>query len=146
MCSNACYTCTNFTFCEICKPEFYLYQGLCLTKCPKDTYRKADKRVCSNCAKPCKTCTDGLYSSCLTCQEGLFLHPSGECMSRCPVGFKPDASLGICANCSVVQCEDCNSFQIYSFTQQKCIDEVRIAYKIESLLSNQAILIASFTD
>lgn len=66
------------------------------------------------CTLPCKTCTDGNVSECLSCYQDItistsiyYLSSLKSCFSVCPEGYFADTSVLTCTACSSV-CNTCS--------------------------------------
>ena len=61
-----------------CGANKNFYSGYCLDKCPTALYGENGK--CTNCYKPCASCTD---HGCLSCNGAKFLSKNGLCEDKC---------------------------------------------------------------
>ncbi|XP_043281226.1 furin-like protease 1 isoform X2 [Venturia canescens] len=61
--------------CLECDRSGHLYEGLCLTECPKNTYPVSDDRksVCSICHYSCESCSGGSNNECKSCHSDATL-------------------------------------------------------------------------
>lgn len=66
----------------------------CVASCPNGTFSSIV--YCLVCGGSCATCT-GSANQCLSCANGLYVL-NGSCMSSCPTGYKPIATLN-CVYC-----------------------------------------------
>ena len=54
-CPEKCSKCTSDTTCVACEDKAYLYNQLCLEKCPSGTYSSTEF-ICNKCNSNCKEC------------------------------------------------------------------------------------------
>lgn len=96
--------------CSACFSGYYLYNGICLSNCPSNTYHSGS--ICANCTDPnCNSCTQA--NQCLGCYGGYFLDSGTSCTS-CPEN---------CASCSDSNnCDICSpgTYQQGSICVQNC--------------------------
>ena len=98
LCSEFCLQCNLFSLsgCELCSDDCFFCQnhsvyinGTC--ECIDGFYKDERIEECFKCHKDCKTCFDGLYYTCSSC-EGVL--DGGVCLDRCPLGY--EEKMGSC--------------------------------------------------
>ncbi|KAM3140426.1 hypothetical protein pb186bvf_007406 [Paramecium bursaria] len=90
-----------------CPSKSYYYGSYCYSPCPSGKYQYdiycydskpygvACKQLsngsysCAACYKTCETCTSTLSTNCTYCRGGYYLL-NGQCVSRCPSGYRYD--------------------------------------------------------
>jgi len=115
-CDESCKTCIENSkkclFCNIDKKYLYKLEdkiNTCSMNCPIGYNNIADKGVCKNCSKNCKTCELHI-DNCKTCESGLYLIESGIKNSTCSnktEGFYLDKENNIYRKCDK-SCKTCN--------------------------------------
>lgn len=73
-----CEICLDFSTCKLCQSQYYLSENTCFP-----------------CHSSCQSCTNSIYTSCLTCLNGYLYFPDYKrCLkySSCPTGFESDSN------------------------------------------------------
>ncbi|EAS00823.2 hypothetical protein TTHERM_00309920 (macronuclear) [Tetrahymena thermophila SB210] len=118
-CNAGCLTCNGplSTNCLTCQTGKYLFQdNSCLTCdqsgqiqqgsqciCKSNYYQNGNQ--CSQCSSSCKTCNGPNLNNCLTCIDGLYLHPDNSCQSCDTNGYFIQGQK--CVLCSA-NCQTCD--------------------------------------
>ena len=122
VCDDNCVSCLNVPdFCTSCGSEnALLYNSQCVNECPFNTYENNGN--CIDCHETCETCSGSLNTECNTCNFGLYLHSSGECLAECnELSTYPDDNERKCKSCDET-CFSC--FDETSFGCLSCSNEL----------------------
>ena len=88
-CNSNCLTCINTaTNCLSCPTSYLLYNNVCYSKCPQNTYQSSTREnqiICVDCDPSCSSC-EGDSNNCTSCPEKkiLFNH---SCIGNCSAQF-----------------------------------------------------------
>ena len=108
LCSTTsnCKTCDEFNLdkCTSCFNNDYYYEGVCVDKCPSNTY--LEDRICKKCHASCLTCTNG--ATCSSCDKDMYMK-KGICVNDCGIGYKLEEDYKTCKPCLDFNCSNCNS-------------------------------------
>ena len=115
-CDSSCKTCNGGASnkCLSCYPNFFLFNGTCVSSCPDYTSNYSVATTCSTCHSQCLKCSGSSSSQCTQCPAGRFLSGS-SCVSSCPQGTYQDTN-SVCQTC-LAPCQYCNDLTTTSCTQ-----------------------------
>lgn len=102
-CSGICATCNSEYYCLTCLAG-YSNDGYCYSTCPVGTFADANTRKCLPCVSPCLECSN-TAKHCTKCINGL-VQSQGICSTTCPIGSYNSA--GVCLDCTF-PCLNCSS-------------------------------------
>ena len=98
-----CITCQpdDLSKCTQCNPEMFIYNGLCVTKCPDGTYERGN--YCYDCEANCTHCTD--EATCTECIDGKVEY-NYDCYDQCSQNYVNVD--GHCKKCTDDKCLVCD--------------------------------------
>uniref|UniRef100_F1M3H3 Fraser extracellular matrix complex subunit 1 n=1 Tax=Rattus norvegicus TaxID=10116 RepID=F1M3H3_RAT len=95
-CDQSCKSCgPSSPRCLTCAEKTVLYDGTCISECPRGYYADATGR-CKVCHVSCASCSGPAAAHCTACVHPQVLR-QGHCLPSCGGGFYPDH--GICGAC-----------------------------------------------
>ena len=102
-CSNCINTSTN---CTSCPQNYLLYNNICYSTCPQNTYQfmnsSENKLRCVDCNPNCISC-EGEYNNCTSCSNDSQLY-NHSCIKGCPDKFIGSNSSCISCNSTCTTC------------------------------------------
>lgn len=115
-CDANCQNCTGDpTTCITCYPDTYLYQSMCHSPCPYETYAHAASQTCQPCSNYCSVCSIA-PNNCTVCDPTgpyiSYLKFGTQCVVQCGLGYFPDTNYGmgpnVCQACEI-KCKACEA-------------------------------------
>uniref|UniRef100_A0A224XI33 furin n=1 Tax=Panstrongylus lignarius TaxID=156445 RepID=A0A224XI33_9HEMI len=118
-CYGNCASCPEHpSICGSCDHHLILYNGSCVTSCPKGTFETDDYR-CGECDTSCETCLHDGTTGCVTCKGDIRAGPSGKCHNK---SFECPPHCVLCTHQEDI-CSECSAGYIIDINGDCVIDD-----------------------
>ena len=104
-CSEFCFMCTNFSYCDSCLADSGVAYENGNCRCPSGFYADLVNEKCKFCEPTCLSCNYYDGSLCTSCKSNSYLNGSN---CYCNQGYYWNSTLSICSKCDSL-CNDCIS-------------------------------------